>query len=339
MKGSTACVIGEFVPLSQQMRRYERGWLGLYTVKQVVAMTGLNATRLRAWERRYHVVSPRRTDSRYRMFSEDDVQRLRTMVQLIESGVTTHAAAQIVLSDATLLEPAPPVAAPPEHLAEAAADLDETRLSQLLKDALVLDGFESACDGWLQQAVVELDLRHRAGDLLDVHTRCAEQAIVHRLFTLFEQSRAHAVPWQRNRASSAPTVLSAQQEISVGEMVPLLFTVALSRHGVDARYVGRGISTAGWVRAVRHLRPRAVAISTSSRRGLRDAQELSAVLGEQAPPVQVWLGGPGHDVTDPWVLPMHLRGATHRMLGQLWGGARPGSAGVAGGTEDAAEDD
>ena len=42
-----------------------------YTVKQVSQLTGISTDLLRAWERRYGVVSPRRTASRYRLYGDD----------------------------------------------------------------------------------------------------------------------------------------------------------------------------------------------------------------------------------------------------------------------------
>lgn len=295
----------------------------MYTVKQVVAMTGLTAARLRAWERRYGVVSPRRTDTAYRRYNEEDVQRLRTMAQLIESGVSASSAAAIVTSDPRMNDvPADDQPPPSTELADAAAALDVVRLSKVLDRALGLDGFEMVCDGWLTEAVVELDERRRRAELLDVHVRAAEQAIVLHLGSMFAQAVTSPTPWQAHRQpGAAPMVLIGQQEATGRDVVPMLFSVALRRHGVDSRYLGRAISTDGWLQAVRQLRPRAVAISSSTARGRREAQELSTVLAASKPPVQVWLGGPGHDPSEPWVLPMHMLGATHAMLGQLRGGA------------------
>lgn len=298
----------------------------MYSVKQVVAMTGLSASRLRAWERRYGVVAPQRSDAQYRIYREEDVQRLRTMAQLVESGVATSAAATIVTSDTRLRHIPRDDLPPPAELADAAAALDLARLADILGRALVLDGFEALCDGWLTSAVVELDRRRRRSGLLDVHVRAAEQAIVLRLGALFDQAVTTPAPWQsRYQSGAAPMVLIGQQEDSGRDVVPMLFSVALRRHGVDARYLGRAISTEGWRQAVRQLRPRAVAIATSSTRGRRSVKEVSTALADATPPVQVWLGGPGHDPSQPWVLPMHMLGATHAMLSQLRGGTVPGA--------------
>ena len=67
-----------------------------YTVKQVSVLTGIGPDRLRAWERRYGVVSPTRSESGYRLYDDADLARLRMMVQLVETGAPASLAADQV---------------------------------------------------------------------------------------------------------------------------------------------------------------------------------------------------------------------------------------------------
>lgn len=70
-----------------------------YTVKQVSQLTGISTDLLRAWERRYAVVSPQRTASRYRLYGDDDVVRLRRMAELIAEGAPASLAAHQVIAE------------------------------------------------------------------------------------------------------------------------------------------------------------------------------------------------------------------------------------------------
>ncbi|WP_289017000.1 MerR family transcriptional regulator [uncultured Ornithinimicrobium sp.] len=67
-----------------------------YTVKQVSGLTGVAADRLRAWERRYGVVEPGRSESRYRLYDDVDVARLRKMAELVQAGTPASLAAEQV---------------------------------------------------------------------------------------------------------------------------------------------------------------------------------------------------------------------------------------------------
>lgn len=62
------------------------------SIGTVVRRTGLSAHVLRAWERRYGVVTPKRTDGGLRLYSHDDVLRLQLLKKLTDQG---HAIGQI----------------------------------------------------------------------------------------------------------------------------------------------------------------------------------------------------------------------------------------------------
>src|SRR3954462_4670297 len=57
-----------------------------YEIHEVAELTGLAAARLRAWERRYEVVRPRRLPHGYRAYSRDQVALLRAFARLIDGG-------------------------------------------------------------------------------------------------------------------------------------------------------------------------------------------------------------------------------------------------------------
>src|SRR5512135_651212 len=56
-------------------------------MKTVVQQTGITPTTLRAWERRYGILQPDRSDGGYRLYSEQDIALLRWLKGQIEAGV------------------------------------------------------------------------------------------------------------------------------------------------------------------------------------------------------------------------------------------------------------
>lgn len=60
----------------------------LYEIKAVSEKTGLSPLLIRAWENRYSVVSPKRTESNRRLYSEEDVNRLRLLKEATDNGYT-----------------------------------------------------------------------------------------------------------------------------------------------------------------------------------------------------------------------------------------------------------
>src|SRR5215212_597892 len=59
---------------------------------------GVSAARLRAWERRYGLLQPRRTRGNYRMYSAVDEARVRLMQRHLLQGVPATQAAELAIA-------------------------------------------------------------------------------------------------------------------------------------------------------------------------------------------------------------------------------------------------
>jgi DNA-binding transcriptional MerR regulator len=57
-----------------------------YRIGAVARMTGISPDALRVWERRYQAVTPHRSPSGTRLYSEQDVSRLRLVKRLVDAG-------------------------------------------------------------------------------------------------------------------------------------------------------------------------------------------------------------------------------------------------------------
>jgi DNA-binding transcriptional MerR regulator/methylmalonyl-CoA mutase cobalamin-binding subunit len=57
-----------------------------YPIKVVSQMTGLSVHVIRAWEKRYNVVEPDRSDTNRRMYSEEDIEKLKLLNDAIHLG-------------------------------------------------------------------------------------------------------------------------------------------------------------------------------------------------------------------------------------------------------------
>jgi len=59
-----------------------------YPISTVAELTGINPITLRAWERRYGLIQPQRTDKGHRLYSAADIERIREVLRLVEEGVS-----------------------------------------------------------------------------------------------------------------------------------------------------------------------------------------------------------------------------------------------------------
>ncbi len=60
----------------------------LFNTKAVVQQTGIPAPTLRAWERRYKILSPERANNDYRLYSERDIAMIRWLKERVDSGMS-----------------------------------------------------------------------------------------------------------------------------------------------------------------------------------------------------------------------------------------------------------
>ncbi|UOG91591.1 MAG: MerR family transcriptional regulator [Candidatus Thiothrix sulfatifontis] len=59
----------------------------LFPIGTVSEQTGVNTVTLRAWERRYGLLKPRRTPKGHRLYSRQDVDRVKQVLVLLEQGI------------------------------------------------------------------------------------------------------------------------------------------------------------------------------------------------------------------------------------------------------------
>lgn len=67
-----------------------------YRIQAVAQRTGVAAATLRAWERRYGIPTPVRTDTAYRTYSDSDVELVEEMCRLCNSGLSPAEAANLL---------------------------------------------------------------------------------------------------------------------------------------------------------------------------------------------------------------------------------------------------
>ncbi|MGY3894292.1 MerR family transcriptional regulator [Aeromonas enterica] len=61
---------------------------GIYPIRDVSRLTGVNAVTLRAWQRRYGLVQPARTEKGHRLYSEQDIRQIGEILSWLERGVS-----------------------------------------------------------------------------------------------------------------------------------------------------------------------------------------------------------------------------------------------------------
>lgn len=76
----------------------------LLPIREVSRLTGVNPVTLRAWERRYGLIQPTRTESGHRLYSQADIETVNRILDWIERGVAVSKVGKILAHDAQQAE-------------------------------------------------------------------------------------------------------------------------------------------------------------------------------------------------------------------------------------------
>ena len=68
----------------------------LFPIREVSRLSGINPVTLRAWERRYGLIQPTRTESGHRMYSMTDIETVRSILGWIDRGVAVSKVGKIL---------------------------------------------------------------------------------------------------------------------------------------------------------------------------------------------------------------------------------------------------
>jgi DNA-binding transcriptional MerR regulator/methylmalonyl-CoA mutase cobalamin-binding subunit len=295
----------------------------MYTIKQAALRSGVGISLLRAWERRYGVVTPERTASGYRLYDDAAIARLRAMRLLVETGWSASQAAEAVLNAP---EPAPGRAdsgAPPETLGGGGAEVDALVTAATVYDTAgieaVLDGlfahgsYEAVIDSLVLPSVAALGPAWAAGRIDVAAEHLASAAVVRRLSTLFDHAGA---------AGSGPQVLVGLPPGSRHEIGALACAVALRRRGIDVLYLGPDVPVASWVHATAESAARAVILGVTRPADVAGAREVAtAIRGVRASVIVTMGGATAEEAADgvAIVLPPSVTEAAVQLAGLLGG--------------------
>lgn len=257
---------------------------GVHTLRigEVARRSGVSPELLRAWERRYGLLRPARTESGYRLYSEEDVARVARMQELLRAGLAAAEAAR----QAAVTEQ-PPAGTVPRR------DLDLRSLADALSrydDAGAHDAFDRLLSDFSGTAVLEgavlpllreLGERWERGEASVAEEHFASNLIRGRLLGL-------ARGWDRG---SGPRAVLACAPGERHELGLIAFGIALRDHGWRITFLGAETPTETLALAVAALAPAAVVVVALDRARLGDP----AVLRDVSRAAPVWLAG---DVDD-----------------------------------------
>lgn len=239
----------------------------LHPMRIVVQRTGLSPDLLRAWEKRYAVVTPTRSEGGQRLYSDADVARLALLTRAVNGGRAISQVAglpmreleAVVKQDEQAVRARPPRAAAAESqeavwsaALSAVERFAADELQSVLRRAVLRLGIDEALDGVIGPLLFAIGSRWRGGALRPAHEHLASSAILRTLAWIVESARP---------AAPAPTVVVTTVTGQTHEVGAMLVAAAASTEGWRVTYLGTSLPADEIAVAASETHADAVAIS------------------------------------------------------------------------------
>jgi MerR family transcriptional regulator, light-induced transcriptional regulator len=273
-----------------------------YSIKAVAEATGLTVETLRAWERRYRVIEPKRGAGGHRLYTTHDVSRLR---RLHETTARGHAIGKIahlsndalsrLLSDHPASSGDTAAQALIERILAAVSTYRWAECDQLMAMAFALLAPLEAVRSVLSPALREVGERWHRGEMSIAQERiasnCARRQLTLLLHTFNSIAKGPAVVF---------TTLSGERH----ELGILMYATLAASLRLRTFYLGPDLPAEEAARCAREIDALAVAISLVNHGELEPTlAQLHSLRGQLPAAVEIWLGGPALLDIDESALP------------------------------------
>lgn len=270
-----------------------------YSIKSVAEKTEIHSVTIRAWERRYDLVTPKRAVNGYRLYSERDVALLIWARTRVESGLS-------ISSVVAELQQLMKVGSMPEAVVSDSAPIPsgqvgrisvETAVQRLLQDLLRHDEksaalvFEDALGSFnltvlfesvLAPVLVEVGERWARGEIRVATEHFASNFILSRLLAIFQSLPIHA---------AAPYVMIGCAPDELHVIGPLMLSILLRDAGYRVEYLGPDIPLDDLAEFICEDTPKLLILSATLKESAVSMAGFSALLHKCKQPPVFGFGG------------------------------------------------
>ncbi|WP_142339976.1 MerR family transcriptional regulator [Bacillus cereus] len=256
---------------------------GKYNIKAVSNIIGIQPSTLRAWERRYQVIAPKRNQAGHRLYTEEHIQILEWLMEKVSSGMMIGQAVQLLEGNRSqnniqkeLLYDKEVVLV--DDLLQALLKFDEITTSVLLNEAFSIYSTEKIVTSIILQVTNKLLMLKHNNEI----TMVQFQYVVS-----FLQTRLGMVYHNASSFSSLHKVIVLENNMLKG----FVFSTYLRLKGYEAIYIRTSLEEDGTLVALEQIRPKYLFVSFEEGRELKEAMNFVNLLQEKNKNLSVGLIG------------------------------------------------
>lgn len=270
-----------------------------YNIKAVCAQTGIRPVTLRAWERRYQLLNPHRTNSNYRLYSERDLAILRwlksrvdgglpistvasELIEMRRMGLWPEAVPQLKLPASASSQQAVAPNAQAKHLYEALVAHDEALAAQIITETYALYDVTTICLEVITPCLVNIGDAWQQGRIRIITEHFASNFLRGRLMALYQ-----AQPTPR----AAPRIIIGCAPSELHDIGSLMLALLLRREGFRVEFLGQDVHVDDLLEYARLERPALICLAASTEAASRELRRLHNGLVNMRPRPKFGFGG------------------------------------------------
>ena len=259
-----------------------------YKIKDLENLTGIKSHTIRIWEKRYRILSPDRTDTKIRTYSDSELTHLLTVSMLNRNGIKISKIAKLSQEDMNKLLWDIKVNKEPEYsmdkLLLSLVSLDEELFKETLANLLESEGLEKTFTDHLIPFLDRIGIMWLIGSV--------NPAQEHFMSNLIRQKIISEIDKQEIPASTEKSVLMYLPEHEWHEMSLLFYHFLLRSKGVPTFYLGQSLPYDSLVECIEKLKPNYILSSWLTAVDGKLVVGYFKKLKSDYPNLDVFAGGP-----------------------------------------------
>jgi MerR family transcriptional regulator, light-induced transcriptional regulator len=155
----------------------------IYQIHDLETISGIKAHTIRIWEKRFKLFIPKRTDTNIRLYSDEDLRKLLSIVVLLANGYKISKIALLEYSELSqMVREIELYNTFEESLILAMINFDGNYFNLLLEKSIIANGFESTCKNLIFPLQTRIGMLWLTGAITPSHEHFVSNIIRQKLF-------------------------------------------------------------------------------------------------------------------------------------------------------------
>ncbi|NSL69012.1 MerR family transcriptional regulator [Bacillus toyonensis] len=246
---------------------------GKYNIKAVSNIIGVQPSTLRAWERRYQIIAPKRNQAGHRLYTEEHIRILKWLMEKVSSGMMIGQAVQLLEGNRLQSNAQKEIHYDKEvvlvdDLLQALLEFDEITTSALINEAFSIYSTEKVITGIILQVTNKLLTLKNNNEIAMTQFQYAVS---------FLQTRLGMVYHNASTFSSIHKVIVLENNTLKG----FIFSMYLRLKGYEAIHIRTSLEGDGMLLAVEQIKPKYLFVSFENGLELKRAMNVGDLLQEK----------------------------------------------------------